>query len=414
MSNPGVGTDPVIVVGGIHKAFRVPTRDGARIRERIRHPWRRPERDLQVLRGIDFSVERGEFFGVVGQNGSGKSTLLKLLAGVYRADAGRIQVAGRLAPFLELGAGFNPALTAYDNVVINGLAMGLTLRQVRDRYEQVIDFAGLAEFQELELRNYSSGMKVRLAFAVLTQVDADVMLLDEVLAVGDVEFQIKCEAELQRLRNLGTTIVLVTHSIQTVNAYCDRALLLHGGVINTIGEPIEVTNRLLELHLSENYRHAGEHREFATRVVNTLNDPPALLSGLWLGRPDGSRCARFAPGEPIVAHLEVEVKRDIPSLGVEVRVDTSRGYVLFAGGDDELQLPDGGARAGGRLKIRTVLDNPFSPGKYVVFSRLLQPGPSGPGEPATLVDATAFEISGEPGPGVLQIGHKVDFEIDEP
>src|SRR5947209_8588717 len=176
----------VIDVLDLNKTFRVPEQRIDTLKERATHPFRPLLcRELRALRQISFDVRRGEFFGIVGRNGSGKSTLLKILASIYRADAGRVRIAGRVAPFVELGVGFNPELTARENGVLNGVLMGLTMREARRRLRAVVEFAELEDFVDLKLKNYSSGMMVRFAFAIMVQADADVMLIDEVLAVGD-------------------------------------------------------------------------------------------------------------------------------------------------------------------------------------------------------------------------------------
>src|SRR5918911_1838533 len=227
-----------IEVRDLEKTFRIPKEQVHTLKERALHPFRRTAHDdLHVLRGISFNVLEGEFFGIVGRNGSGKSTLLKCLAGIYRADAGTISVAGRISPFIELGVGFNPDLTARENVIINAVMMGLTPREARARFDSIIDFAELRDFVDLKLKNYSSGMQVRLAFAVMVQVDAEILLIDEVLAVGDAAFQQRCLDEFHRLRNEGRTIVLVTHDMTMVERFCHRALLLTEGEIELIGDP---------------------------------------------------------------------------------------------------------------------------------------------------------------------------------
>src|SRR6201995_5349903 len=185
---------PVLIAAhDLHKTFRIPEQRVDTLKERVAHPRREVRyRELRALRGIDFEVHQGEFFGIVGRNGSGKSTLLKIMASIYRADRGRIRMAGRLAPFIELGVGFNPELTSRENVVLNGVLMGLTRQEAWRRLDAVLEFAELEQFADLKLKNYSSGMMVRLAFAVMVEADADVMLIDEVLAVGDAAFGQKC------------------------------------------------------------------------------------------------------------------------------------------------------------------------------------------------------------------------------
>src|SRR5918996_2727252 len=232
---------PAIRVEDVAKQFRLPHERVHTLKERALHPLRRSGYEqFDALKDVSFAVEPGEFFGIVGRNGSGKSTLLKCMAGIYRADSGAIYVNGRVSTFIELGVGFNPDLAARDNVLLNGVMLGLSPREARDRYDHVIDFAELREFEELKLKNYSSGMQVRLAFSVMVQVDADILLIDEVLAVGDVSFQQKCFDVFNRLRDEGKTILFVTHDMSAVRRFCHRALLIDRGEVLKIGKPDDV------------------------------------------------------------------------------------------------------------------------------------------------------------------------------
>src|SRR3954451_12536588 len=246
----------VIEARGVEKTFKIPTHRIDSFKERAVHPFARPAyRELHAVQGVSFDVHQGEFFGIVGRNGSGKSTLLKVLASIYRADAGRIRMAGRLAPFIELGVGFNPDLTARENVVLNGVMMGLSRREAASRLDAVIDFAGLEDFRELKLKNYSSGMMVRLAFAVMVQADADIMLIDEVLAVGDASFGQKCLDVFRSKKRAGKTLVLVTHDMGAVQSFCDRAMLIHDGEMRYIGDSEEVAQRYLRLNFGGKAAH---------------------------------------------------------------------------------------------------------------------------------------------------------------
>ena len=183
---PAPPDDVAVSVDGVSKTFRLPQEQVHTLKERVVHPLRRRSFErLEALKDVSLSVGKGEFFGIVGRNGSGKSTLMKCLAGIYTADAGEMWLRGRMAPFIELGVGFNPDLTAHDNVLLNAVMLGLSPDEADERYDAIIDFAELREFQDLKLKNYSSGMQVRLAFAVMVHVDADLLLIDEVLAVGD-------------------------------------------------------------------------------------------------------------------------------------------------------------------------------------------------------------------------------------
>src|SRR5271168_4940921 len=249
MPGPDSSEPPLIVADSVSKTFRVPEERTHTLKERALHPLRRTQHEsFQALRDISFDVRRGEFFGIAGRNGSGKSTLLKCLAGIYGVDSGQIWMHGRLSPFIELGVGFNADLAARDNVVLNGVMMGLSPREARARYDAVIDFAELREFEELKLKNYSSGMYVRLAFSVAIQVDADILLVDEVLAVGDASFQQKCFDVFNRMREEGVTIVFVTHDMGSVNRFCHRALLLERGSMVALGKPQEVADHYLALN----------------------------------------------------------------------------------------------------------------------------------------------------------------------
>ena len=192
---------------------------------------------LRAVQDVSLEIAPGEFFGIVGRNGSGKSTLLKCLAGIYDIDSGELEINGRLSPFIELGVGFNMDLTARDNVIINAIMLGLSRKQARERFDDIIAFAELEDFIDLKLKNYSSGMYVRLAFATAVQVDADILLIDEVLAVGDANFQQKCFDEFTRLQRRGRTILFVTHDMGSVERFCDRAMLLEHGRVVDIGEP---------------------------------------------------------------------------------------------------------------------------------------------------------------------------------
>jgi ABC-2 type transport system ATP-binding protein len=250
---------PPVLVDQVDKRFQIPREQVSTLKERALHPFRRTPTDtLQALRGVSFAVEPGEFFGIVGRNGSGKSTLLKCLAGIYGVDSGRIYVNGRMSTFIELGVGFNPDLPARDNALLNATMLGLSPREARRRFDSVIAFAELGDFVDLKIKNYSSGMLVRLAFAVMIHVDAEILLIDEVLAVGDAAFQQKCYDEFERIRESGATVLLVTHDMSAVQRFCDRALLLEHGRTVELGDPEHVGNRYLELNFSQQARDAEE------------------------------------------------------------------------------------------------------------------------------------------------------------
>lgn len=260
---------PAITARAVSKSFRLPHERYSTVKARLAHPFSSTSCDvLHALRDVSFTVPRGEFFGIVGKNGSGKSTLLRCIAGIYFPDAGAISVQGRLASFIELGVGFHPDISARDNVVTSAHLFGLSRRQAAERLDEIIAFAELEDFVDQKLKNFSTGMGVRLAFAVTVHVDADVLLFDEVLGVGDEGFQTKCFAHFDRLRAQGKTVVVVTHDMQLVTRFCDRALLLHRGDVVDIGDPVLVAEQYTDVN-------AGRTPQYAASRPSAPSEPPA-------------------------------------------------------------------------------------------------------------------------------------------
>jgi ABC-type polysaccharide/polyol phosphate transport system ATPase subunit len=238
-----VGSGGVEVVD-VWKMFRLPHQRRQTIKDYVLHPFERTTFERQLaLSGVSFKVDPGEFFGIIGANGSGKSTLLKIIAGIYRPNQGSVRVDGLLSPFIELGVGFNAELSARDNVRINGTLLGLSRRELGRRFDEIIAFAELEQFVDQRLKNFSSGMQLRLAFSIAIQVDFQILLLDEVLAVGDQRFQEKCFRSFEQFRREGKTIVFVSHDLSTMERFCDRILLLERGAVACCGQPTEVLSR---------------------------------------------------------------------------------------------------------------------------------------------------------------------------
>jgi len=203
--------------------------------------------DFEAVSNASFTVRNGEMVGLIGRNGSGKSTLLKIIAGVYRPTSGTVHVEGKVAPLIELGAGMHPELTGRENILLNGLLMGYSKKEMTEREQRVIDFADIGDFINAPVKQYSSGMYLRLAFSVATEVDPDVLIIDEILAVGDFEFQQKCHERMKGFKAAGKTILMVTHSVDQVAKFCDRAILLDKGKILYSGDP----GRAVDLYLGE-------------------------------------------------------------------------------------------------------------------------------------------------------------------
>jgi ABC-type polysaccharide/polyol phosphate transport system ATPase subunit len=402
---PGPGDPLAIQVEDLHKSFRIPTQRVDSLKERVVRPFAsRDFRELHALDGISFDIRRGEFFGIVGRNGSGKSTLLKLLASIYRADAGTIRMAGRLAPFIELGVGFNQELTARENVVLNGVMMGLTPQETRDRLDSVIEFAELGEFVDLKLKNYSSGMLVRLAFSLMLEVDADILLIDEVLAVGDAAFQQKCADAFREMKANGKTIVLVTHDMGAVEEYCHRAMLISDGEIQDIGDPGEVGRHYMKLNFAR-FTTTTSHTERETAGVKLLT---AHLAG---AAPDELRSVEA--GDDILIHAEIEAVEDFVGLDAGFIVQNHDGVGVTA-----VAAPIGGEvldrpiKAGQRMAIDLRLDNPLAPGHYFVHFGVNIA--FGGGTALYVHNALEFLVfGGHPGRGIVAIGHSVEAEVVE-
>jgi ABC-type polysaccharide/polyol phosphate transport system ATPase subunit len=236
-----------IEVSGVSKSFRIPHEQRTYFKEYFMHPWRRVAYERNdALRNVSFAVESGEFFGIVGPNGSGKSTLLRILAGIYVADRGSVRVNGLLSPFIELGVGFDLDLNARDNIRVNATLSGLTRQQLAAKFDEILEFAELERFVDQKLKNYSSGMLMRLAYSIAIQIPFNVLLLDEVLAVGDESFQQKCFATFDRFKEEGKTIVLVTHQLDLLSRFCDRVLSLEDGIVRAIGSPEDIVQATRE------------------------------------------------------------------------------------------------------------------------------------------------------------------------
>jgi len=346
-----------VVVEGVSKSFRLPHQQYQTLKERALHPLKSSTYEtLPALRDVSFDVRSGEFFGIVGRNGSGKSTLLKCLAGIYDVDpgGGRIGLGGRLSPFIELGVGFNPDLTARDNVTINAIMLGLTRREAHRRFDRIVAFAELEDFVDLKLKNYSSGMAVRLAFSVAIQVDADIILVDEVLAVGDVSFQEKCFEQFRRLKEEGRTVLFVTHDMALVERFCDRAMLLHHGEMLEIGDPATVAERYFALNFDAETGAAPAE----------AGGQPARVVRAWWEDEAGRRVHRLDHGQACVASVELEFGEHAEDPTVVLRLMNDVGALVF--GTSTAGTPTGRFAPGESGTVRVSFDFRLPPGRYAL------------------------------------------------
>ncbi len=329
-----------------------------------------PEESIAALEEVNFSVHQGEAFGVIGGNGSGKSTLLKLVAGMLKPTTGRITVAGRVAALIELGAGFHPEISGRENVFINGAVLGLTRKQIERRYEEIVEFSGLGDFMEEPVKNYSSGMYVRLGFAVAVNTDPDVLLVDEVLAVGDEAFAHRCLRRIEEFLATGKTLLLVSHSLDLVEGVCDRVLWLANGKQRLVGEP----RRVIDAYRQEVAEREGEeHREDKRRreatgeaVADELRwgSREAEIVGVRL-LAAGEERYHVATGEDLTFEIRARAARPLDDFVFGVAIKTPRDFEVWGTNTDLAGYAPGHFEGEATVRL-TCPACRLAPGEYLV------------------------------------------------
>lgn len=354
------GNGVAISVKGVYKHFILPHERRESVKQLFTGLFKKKEKGSEVqhaLQNINFEVKKGEFFGIVGRNGSGKSTLLKMLAGIYQPSKGTIAVDGKLVPFIELGVGFNPELTGRENVYLNGALLGFSKKQIDARYHEIVSFAELERFMDQKLKNYSSGMQVRLAFSVAIKAEADILLVDEVLAVGDAAFQRKCFEYFRLLKKNKKTVVFVTHDMNAVREYCDRAMLIEKSKLVSIDKPNRIATEYTRLF---NPSRNSEDSDASTKklrwgnediVFDKLSVSPQLLQ-------------RNEDQLTIKAEVVAAAAVDNPIVGFSIQ---NMEGTIVVGTNSQIKrqlIPH--IRAGERLSMTWQLDNVFPDGVYKV------------------------------------------------
>jgi ABC-2 type transport system ATP-binding protein len=293
--------DIAISIKKLDKDFLLPHERKNSLKEWVLH-FKKPSYErMHALKGISIEIERGEFFGIVGRNGSGKSTLLKIIGGIYQPTHGSVHVNGTLTPFIELGIGFNPELTGRENIYLNGAILGLTRREVNQKYAEIVAFSELERFMDQKLKNYSSGMQVRLAFSIAIQAHNDILLIDEVLAVGDSAFQRKCFNIFKEIKKQGKTVVFVTHDMGAVQEFCDRAMMIQNSEVVITGSPREVALRY-EVANAAIARSAGEEN------INARPKNPDVKLKTIKARTPAKNTQHFSINDDVVLDIEFEAK----------------------------------------------------------------------------------------------------------
>ncbi|WP_405054558.1 ABC transporter ATP-binding protein [Streptococcus handemini] len=310
-----------VKVDHVSKYFKLPTEASQSLRTTLVNRFKgiKGYQEQHVLKDISFEVEKGDFFGILGRNGSGKSTLLKIISEIYVPEKGSVTIDGKLVSFIELGVGFNPELTGRENVYMNGAMLGFSTEEIDAMYDDIVDFAELHEFMNQKLKNYSSGMQVRLAFSVAIKAQGDVLILDEVLAVGDEAFQRKCNDYFQERKKSGKTTILVTHDMGAVKKYCNKAVLIENGLVKAIGNPENVANQYsfdntIPIHQDSNEGEAEGQEE----QVQVENFRLQLLSK-----------QQIAPGEPVHFEIDFDVVEDIETYIALSLTDIDRNIWIY-------------------------------------------------------------------------------------
>ncbi|OGY23539.1 MAG: hypothetical protein A2Y57_01610 [Candidatus Woykebacteria bacterium RBG_13_40_7b] len=318
--------EPIIKVKNLTKVFELPHERYSTMKQHFVNFFRQKYVEkLKALDNVSFEIKKGEFFGIIGPNGSGKSTLLKILAQIFQPTSGQIEITGTLSPFIELGVGFNPELSARDNVFLNAAVLGLSKKETEDRFDEIIKFSELEEFVDQKLKNFSSGMQVRLAFSIAIQAQADILLVDEVLAVGDAAFQQKCFEVFRTLKKVGKTIIFVSHQFNAVEDFCDRVALLHDGRIRSIGETEEVVRKYQQMTLAKRSDTVKE----ITTVDKRWGTGEVRFKSIKIYDENSSEVSLLKSGQNYSFILDYTLKKRVDKLNVGIGVYSVQGAYCF-------------------------------------------------------------------------------------
>ena len=322
------------------------------------HHARRVGEQFWALDDVSFKVNEGEVVGIIGRNGAGKSTLLKILSQVTTPTSGQIKVKGRIASLLEVGTGFNPEMTGRENVFLNGAILGMTKAEIRQKFDEIVAFSGIEQFIDTPVKRYSSGMYVRLAFAVAAHLEPEILIVDEVLAVGDADFQKKCMGKMQDVSKGGRTILFVSHNMAAISKLCQRCVLLEGGRLKMFGP----TEEMLPHYLNTGKQSEGVRQWDAT---DNSQDPRLKMRAVRILAPDGTTGGHVDIRKPVGIEVEYEILETLPQFRVGLRVMTPDGTLVFSTGDSMDSNYDAGSRAAGIYRTRcTIPANLLNEGCY--------------------------------------------------
>lgn len=369
-----MSSEAMIVVDNLSKSFRLPHEQYSGAKQLFVNFFNRERgyEEQKVLANISFEIKKGEFFGIVGRNGSGKSTLLKLLAGIYVPDSGGIQVNGSLTPFIELGVGFNPELTGRENIFMNGALLGFSRQQMEDMYDDIVEFAELEKFMDQKLKNYSSGMQVRLAFSIAIRSKSDILLIDEVLAVGDAAFQTKCFDHFYKLKREGRTVVFISHDRGALEKFCDRGVLIEEGRLVVAGKMKEVLSEYSRIVLGEIAPtikvEESQPAETESKPTDSRETDYAKITSVEILDSEGKKRRKFSFGEAITVRYKVLFKKTVtgPIAGLTVW-DKNMPRAIFATNTliEEIDALDK-VRAGDEIELDFFIPKTLNDGEYII------------------------------------------------
>lgn len=353
--------EAAIVVKDLYKSFRLPHEQSSGLKQSIVNFARRKKgyETQRVLNDISFEIKKGEFFGIVGRNGSGKSTLLKLLAGIYVPDRGLVQLSGSLTPFIELGVGFNPELTGRENVFLNGALLGFSRGQMESMYDDIVSFAELGRFMDQKLKNYSSGMQVRLAFSIAIRAKGDILLLDEVLAVGDTIFQKKCYDYFKQLKKEKKTVVLVSHDTGVLQEYCTNGVLIEGGKVVRSGDMRSIVGAYSKI-----LRGVESSSEKSTEDSDRWGSGEVEVTKVVIN--SSSKTKTFSEDEEISMLVEFTAKQDTEEPVLGVTISDMAGKIVFQSNTLWLHKKVQSMAAGDVARLHLNIPNSFNTGTYTV------------------------------------------------
>ncbi len=355
---------------GVSKDFMLPTSRKSSLKERVLSFERSKFEHFHALENVNFEVKKGEFFGILGRNGSGKSTMLKLIGGIYQPTHGKIHINGTLTPFIELGIGFNPELTGRENVFLNGAILGLPRREVEQKYDEIVGFAQLERFMDQKLKNYSSGMQVRLAFSIAIQAHNDILLIDEVLAVGDQIFQEKCFDEFRKIKKSSKTVIFVSHDLGSVERFCDRVMILDQGKVVDTGSAKSMVLRYGSLLADQQFDEQAKGSKY--KYNDSVDTGKVVITGTEI-LSDGKVKKHLTEGHPFTIRTHFTVKNSDPKgyvFGVSVMDHNEVSLIAPNTSENNFKIVD--LPNEGYIDA-TFATNPLSSGNYSINAAFFNP-----------------------------------------